>query len=798
MSYILVIVESPAKCKKIEKILGSNYKVMGSYGHIRQLNNLNQINDDYECNYDIIDSKKKVINDIKKAIKNSIEVVLATDDDREGESIAWHIADVFNLNIKTTKRIIFHEITEKAIKEAIENPKIINMNLVNAQKCRQILDLLVGFKITPLLWKNITSNKNNSLSAGRCQTPALRLIYDNYKEIENNPGKLCYNISGYFTSNCTRFELNKDLYKKEELLDFLEKSKIHKHILKKDEIKEVIKTPPQPYTTSLLQQSANNKFNFSPKETMSLAQKLYELGYITYMRTDSMFYSEEFIASTIIYIEKIYNKKYVQKNIEKYKHKEKEKEKQKEDNKKKNKKDKNKKPDTSQEAHEAIRPTNINVKELEENENINKKHIKLYKLIWTNSLQSLMADAVFNRMNITINAPLNYYYKYSAEIIKFIGYLIVEDYEKSKENLTNKANYSYFETYIDNKEIDYKKIVCEETLKELVSHINECKLVKLLEQKGIGRPSTFSSLVDKIQERKYVNKENVQGIKKEIEIYTLVKDNINIKKEEKQFKNEKNKLVITQIGIFVIEFLIKYFDTLFDYNYTNNMEKKLDEIANNNEVYKNLCNECNIFIEELIKNNELTNKNSTNSKKTTNIQIDDKHTYYIGKNGPVIKYKKEDDSLGFYSVKSDINIDKLKNNEYKLEELIETNDKLLGMYKNKEVYLKNGKFGYYIENGDIKKSLNYVKINIPHKNITLEDAIQILDESSNSTNKLIRKINDDLSIRTGKYGDYIFYKTDKMKKPQFLKLTNFENDYKTCDIKLLKNYIIENHKIVVK
>lgn len=785
MSYILVIVESPAKCKKIEKILGSNYKVMGSYGHIRELSNLNQINNDYECTYDTIDSKKKVINDIKKAIKNSTEVVLATDDDREGEAIAWHIADVFNLNINTTKRIIFHEITEKAIKEAIENPKIINMNLVNAQKCRQILDLLVGFKITPLLWKNITSNKTNSLSAGRCQTPALRLIYDNYKEIENNPGKLCYNILGYFTSNCIRFELNKDLYKKEEVLDFLEKSKIHKHILKKDEIKEAIKTPPQPYTTSLLQQSANNKHNFSPKETMSLAQKLYELGYITYMRTDSTFYSEEFIESTIIYIEKTYNKKYVQKNIEK----------QKEDNKTKNKKDKNKKPDTSQEAHEAIRPTNINVKELEENENINKKHIKLYKLIWTNSLQSLMADAVFNRMNITITAPLTYYYKYSTEIIKFIGYLIVEDYEKSKEYLTNKANYSYFESYIDNKEIDYKKIICEETLKELGSHINECKLVKLLEQRGIGRPSTFSTLIDKIQERKYVNKENVQGIKKEIEIYTLTNDNIDIKREEKQFKNEKNKLVITQIGIFVIEFLIKYFDTLFDYNYTNNMEKKLDDIAKNNEAYKKLCNECNIFIEELIKNNELTN---TNSKKTTNIQIDDKYTYCIGKNGPVIKYKKEDESLGFYSVKSDINIDKLKNNEYKLEDLIETNDKLLGLYNNKEVYLKKGNFGYYLENGDIKKSLNYVKINIPQKNITLEDAIQILDETSNSSNKLIRRINNDLSIRTGKYGDYIFYKTDKMKKPQFLKLTNCENDYKTCDIKLLKNYIIEHHKIVIK
>lgn len=796
MSYILLIVESPAKCKKIEKILGGNYKVMGSYGHIRELNNLNQINDEYECKYEIIESKKKVLNDIKKAIKSSTEVILATDDDREGESIAWHIADVFNLDICTTKRIIFHEITEKAIKDSIQNPKRLNMNLVNAQKARQILDLLVGYKITPLLWKNINSNKNNSLSAGRCQTPALRIIYDNYKEIENNPGKLCYNISGYFTSNCIKFELNKDLYKKEEVIDFLEKSKVHNHILKKEEIKEVTRTPPSPLTTSLLQQSANNKFNFSPKETMGLAQKLYEGGYITYMRTDSIFYSDEFIESTINYIEKTYNKKYVHKNIEKYKYKEKEEKEEKEKSKKKSKK----KVDTSQEAHEAIRPTNITVKELEENENINKKHIKLYKLIWTISLQSLMADAIFNRLTVNISAPLNYYYKFSGEIIKFIGWLIVEDYEKSKEYISNKENYYYFESYINNKEIEYKKIICEETIKELVTHINECRLVKLLESQGIGRPSTFSSLVDKIQERKYVNKENVQGIKKEIEIFTLTKNNINIKKEDKQFKNEKNKLVITQVGIFVIEFLIKYFDTLFDYNYTNNMEKRLDEIAKSNVDYKILCDECNKFIEELIKNNNLNinSTNNTNSTNSTNIKIDEKHTYMIGKNGPVIKYVKEDGTIGFYNVKSEINIDKLKKNLYKLEDLIETSNKLLGLYKNKEVYLKKGKYGYYIEHDEIKKSLNYVKINVPHKNISLDDAIQILDESSNSTNKLVRKINEDLSIRTGKYGDYIFYKTDKMKKPQFLKLLNFENDYKTCDIKLLKNYIIENHKIVVK
>ena len=239
------------------------------------------------------------------------ETILATDDDREGEAIAWHICKVFNLNIETTKRIIFHEITEKAIKNAIQNPTIINLNLVYAQQGRQILDLIVGFKITPLLWQHIIANTRNSLSAGRCQTPALRLVYDNYREIKESPGKLSFNTSGIFTNKNISFQLNHNHLSHEEIQTFLEQSKLFKHILSKEKERETKKNPPQPFTTSSLQQSANNNMHISPKETMALAQKLYEGGYITYMRTDSKVYSKEFIDKTCIFIEDHYDKSYI-------------------------------------------------------------------------------------------------------------------------------------------------------------------------------------------------------------------------------------------------------------------------------------------------------------------------------------------------------------------------------------------------------------------------------------------------------------------------------------------------------
>ena len=789
MSYTLLIVESPAKCGKIEKFLGSNYKVIGSYGHITHLSNLSQIDfkNNYKPSFDIIETKQSQISKMRKAINNAQEVILATDDDREGEAIAWHIAKVFKLNMANTKRIVFHEITERAIKNAIANPRSINLDIVYAQQGRQILDLIVGFTITPLLWKHIVSNTKNALSAGRCQTPALRLVYDNYKEIEKSPGKLSFNSSGYFTSKNIQFTLNTNHETHDSMKEFLEQSKQFKHMLSKAKERETIKNQPEPFTTSGLQQEANNIMHISPKETMELAQKLYECGYITYMRTDSKVYSEEFIEASKTYIIEKYKPEYINPEINKLIQ---------------NKDATNVKTtsenNNTQEAHEAIRPTNINVDNVDNVDNeetFSAKHRKLYKIIWSNSLESMMAPAVYKQLVVNISAPQDATYKYSAEENIFLGWKAVLGQEEEK-----------YYTYLKNiKEglVSYKKITCKQTLKELKSHFSEARLVQLLEQKGIGRPSTFSSLVEKIQERNYVLKQNVEGKKIEVIDYELSETNIFEEKGTKEFGNEKNKLVITQMGIFVIEFLIKYFDDLFDYTYTKSMEDELDNIAHGKKKYYELCDECNSFITSLINSNNLFIKcdsNLENGEKLEKltIKIDAKHTYLIGKSGPTIKFAKEDGSLGFYGVKKDINIEKLKRGEYKLEELIETKEettKLLGVYNGENVYLKNGKFGYYLECGQLRKSLKTIKINVPFKEIKIDDALTILKDCDSETNSLVRKISNDLSIRKGKFGDYLFYKTPTMKKPQFLKLNEFNEDYKNCSLEFLKSWIKDKYNL---
>ena len=806
MSYTLVIVESPAKCEKIEKFLGAGYKVIGSYGHITHLSNLDQIDvkNNYKPNFAIIDTKKAQIEKMRKAIKGAKEVILATDDDREGEAIAWHIAQVFGLALETTKRIVFHEITERAIKHALANPRTLNLELVYAQQARQILDLIVGFTITPLLWKYIVSNSKNALSAGRCQSPALRLVYDNYKEIQESPGKLSFNSCGYFTSKNIQFTLNKNFDSHDTIKDFLEQSKTHKHSLTKAKERELIKNPPVPFTTSGLQQAANNNMHISPKDTMALAQKLYEGGYITYMRTDSKVYSEDFVEEGKNYISEKYRPEYIHPEINRLiQNKDKivsnveegEKDETKTaKSKSKSKKEKSKKETTAennaQEAHEAIRPTHIDLETIPDSEEtFSAKHRKLYKLIWTNSLESMMAPAKYLQLVVNINAPCDALYKYCAEENIFLGWKAVNGAEEEKY-------YDYFQN-MKEEVINYKKITCKQTLKELKSHYSEAHLVQLLEQKGIGRPSTFSSLLEKIQERNYVTKQNVDGKKLEIIDYTLMDNAIIQEQGTKEFGNEKNKLVITQTGIFVIEFLIKYFSKLFDYDYTKSMEDELDNIAQGTKKYYELCDECYGFINDLIKTNNLaTNANVTNGPEKIQLAIDPKHTYLIGKHGPTIKYTKEDGTLGFYGVKKDIDLNKLKAGHYKLEELIETkeeNNKLLGSFQNVPVYLKKGKFGYFLECGELRKSLNTVKINVPIKEIKIEDALTILNDRASEGNSLVRRISNDLAIRKGKYGDYIFYKTETMKKPQFLKLNDFNDDYTNCSLEFLNSWIKEKY-----
>jgi DNA topoisomerase-1 len=764
MTYILVIVESPAKCQKIEGFLGPGYKCLASYGHLTTLLSLKNIdiNNNFKLTFTTISEKLKHIDKLRKAINLSKEVIIATDDDREGEAIGWHICQLFNLNVNTTKRILFNEITKSAILNSINKPSILNLNLINAQQTRQILDLLLGYQISPILWKNISSNTKNSLSAGRCQTPALRLVYDNYLETKDNNGTQVYNTIGYFTDKLFNFNLDYEFNDSDKVEEFLNLSISHKHIISNDKQKESKRNPPQPFTTSLLQQVANNNLHISPKETMKICQKLYEEGLITYMRTDSKIYSKEFIEISKKFIENKYGSEYFNINFQSS-----------DQSDKKSKDNKN----LAQEAHEAIRPTDINKEDIDDK--FTKKEINLYKLIWKNTIQSCMLPAIYFTILYKISAPNNLFYKYLTESPKFLGWHITLDL---KDNL-NLIGFNYLPK-LKNKEVKFSSISSTVTIKDLKTHYTEAKLVQLLENKGIGRPSTFSSLIDKIQERNYVKKDNIIGKTINCLNFTLNNQNkISKNQTEKVFGNEKNKLVIQPLGIIVIEFLINNFNDLFNYNFTCTMEDKLDLIAKENLDHIQICKEFNSNILNLI--------GDTKSLSKEEIKLDDHHSYIIGKYGPIIKFTK-DNKTTFKKIKDDLDHELIKEKKLTIEEIIDNNTTknegtFLGNQDEKDIYLKTGKFGIYITWGDKNISLKTIKKDF--NEITFQDIKPFLNQT------LIRKINENVSIRNGKYGDYIFYKTNKMKTPKFFKLDQFEDDYKNCNLKLLESWIKEKYNI---
>ena len=784
----LIIVESPAKCKKIEEYLGPGYKCVASYGHLRTISSLKDIDieNNFKPTYTIIDDtiKKKQIEFLRKEIKNAHEVILSSDIDREGEAISYSIIELFKLPLNT-KRITFNEITETAIRHAIENPRTIDMNIVNAQQARQILDVLVGFKVSPVLWKLVKKGKDNALSAGRCQTPALKLVYENQKEIDESIERKVYNTTGYFTNSNLPFDLSKQIEDEDDMIDFLEKSVDFSHIYNCSQPVKVFKQPPEPFTTSRLQQVASNELHYSPKETMRICQLLYEGGYITYMRTDSKTYSGDFLTSTKEYIIKTYDAEYIGQllgencddNIVK-------------ETVKKRSKKTEKKTEFAQEAHEAIRPTNISLQNLPEE--LDSKEKRMYKLIWSNTLESCMSRASFYSVTASISAPENSKYSYSTEIINFPGWKIVEN-KFSREN----KEYQYLQNIKKESPIQYKKIYSKVTIKGSKMHYTEAKLVQLLEEKGIGRPSTFSSLIDKIQERGYVKKEDIKGKEIICRDFELEDREICEIENKREFGNEKSKLVIQPLGIIVMDFLDKHFNRLFNYDYTSSMESSLDKISKGQLIWFELCAICNREIDDLIE--------IIQDETKFEFQIDDNNTFLIGKYGPVIKCVEEKngkEEISFKSVKKDFDVSKLKNGELEIDEIIETNKSQsikynLGKYQDKDVILKKGKFGLYASWGDNSKTLKELG-NRPIENITFEEVKEILEKRSCGT---VREINSSLSIRNGPKGDYIFYKNPKMKKPIFHDIKSFTNetkeDYKICNIIILKSWISEKYSIKI-
>lgn len=761
---ILVIVESPSKCKKIKDFLNdiddfNIYDVVSTMGHITELRSLNSIDmvDNFRTTYDIIEKKKKTIDIIRKKINAVDEVVLGCDNDREGESINYYVCSVFNLSL-STKRIVFNEITRTAIEQAIKNPITINMNVVNAQKARQIIDMLVGFKISPMLWKYISRSTENSLSAGRCQSPALKLVYENQKECDNRVETNVYKSVGYFTNKTIDFELNAEFGTIDELKVFLNGSIDFNHEYTCSKPIKVVKNQPKPFTTSRLQQAASNEFGFSPKETMKICQTLYETGFITYMRTDSNLYSKEFITQAKKYIATTYSASYVSSVIDslcidivELKQKE---------------------------AHEAIRPTDVSLCELSNEMNFKEK--RLYKLVWNNTIESCMQPAKYNSVTANITGFGNTTFTYKSENIDFLGWKIV------KNNAKNDKYFLYLQNIKNPSIINLIKITSQQIIKDKKLHYSEAKLVQLLEEQGIGRPSTFATLIEKIQERDYVKKMDITSKKIDCVDVELFDNKIVETQTTREIGGEKNKLIIQPLGIIVIEFLQEHFNNIVDYEYTKRMENELDMIADGTKDIVGLCDECNKSIDAF------TYKLDGESR--VSIPIDENNSYIIGKHGPVIKCKEEKDGkevVVFKNVKSDIDISRLKNGGYLLEEIVSANsDIVLGYYEDELVLLKTGKYGFYC---------NWKNKNIPLKDTKdrMMDSITLDEVIKNITieTKIQREISDTLSIRKSDRGDYIYFKTTIMKKPKFLDIKDFAEDYINCELNILKSWIKNKYNV---
>ena len=735
----LLIVESPAKSKTIEKLLGPNYIVLSSFGHIRNLDKKNlgiDVENGFRPTYKILTERSKQIKAIQETIKKVDKVLLASDEDREGEAIAWHCAVVFKLNLKELNRICFHEITKTALENAVANPRTINMEMVNSQQARRILDRIVGFKLSPLLWKYIAPK----LSAGRVQSSALKVLVDQEKEIEKFIEKKNYKTIGNFDKKING-SLNIAFDNEEFGINFLNDCIKSTFTIKSIDKKKHEQRPPPPYITSTIQQDACSRFGVGAKKIMSVLQHLYENGLITYHRTDSTNLSTQIQDEIKGYINNKFGVKYLHPRIYKSKIK------------------------CAQEAHEAIRPTHIEQEELDDKfDNIDKK---IYNLIWKRTVASQMSASISEIYTIIISiSERKEWFISKAEKLLFDGYKKVYEDLSKKETGEETEEDIVSEFIIDNiKEgeiLKYLKITCSEKYSNPPTHYTESSIIKKMEKIGIGRPSTYSSIIETILDKKYVEKKDIKGVKVNININILEKDKIKNKKDDITIGAEKKKLVPTDLGINTIQFLEKNFTNILDSNFTSSLEEKLDNIVNNNIEWESVVSEFyNGFIPNVDKLNDKTliSQNNIDKKRFLGNNEDGKPVYaYIAKYGPVIqigegkdiKYVKID---GEYSV-----------NSVKLEDLVNMckYPKKLGMYEEKEILLKKGMYGLYI---------NYDGKNIKilegfDENLTLEDGIKCIVESDKKSenNSLIKKV-DDYLIKNGAYGPYIHYQKKFYKIP---------------------------------
>ena len=734
MAKNLLIVESPAKAKTIEKILGDDFEVKSCYGHIRDLEKEEMgidINNKYQPRYIVPEEKQKVVKELKSLAKKSGEVWLATDEDREGEAISWHLCEVLGLDPLTTKRIVFHEITKPAIQKSVQNPRTVDMNLVNAQQARRILDRIVGFELSPVLWRKM-SMKNN-LSAGRVQSVAVRLIAEREREINAFTPISTFKIEAQFTSKDTsgrnvNFTAEGKKHSNAESAEkFLQGCIGANYTVTDIQVKPAKKTPPAPFTTSTLQQEASRKLGYSVSRTMVLAQKLYESGKITYMRTDSVNLSETAVDDIKKQVSSQYGDKYIQ--VRKFKNKN----------------------ESAQEAHEAIRPTYM------ENTSVEDSDVRrLYELIWKRTMACQMADAELEKTIAKIQISTNKEeLTAQGEVLKFDGFLKVYMEDKDEEDITeDEHEEGMLPPLTVNQKLSLKEMKAIERFSRPLPRYTEASLVKKLEELGIGRPSTYAPTISTILKRGYVEKRDKEGVKRDYRIYTLKHDHIQKVTEQENTGAEKSKLFPTDLGLVVTDFLKQYFDDIMDYSFTARIEEEFDEVAEGKMEWNKMIDDFyNPFKKDVENTIETAERISGERDLGTDPATGKPVIARMGRYGPMVQIGKQDDEEKpkFAKLKNTQSIETIN-----LEEAMELFKlpRTIGQFEDQDVQVNIGRFGPYIAHD--KKFYSLGKELDPYT-ISREEAIPIIIEKRTAKEERTIKVfeKEKIQLLRGPYGPYI-------------------------------------------
>ena len=741
----LVIVESPAKAKTIEKFLGKDYVVKSSFGHIRDLSKKGlgvKIDKDFSPKYEILDDKKRVVEELSKLSKQVQTVWLASDEDREGEAIAWHLAEVLDLPIDKTKRIVFHEITKSAILNAIESPRTIDMNLVNAQQARRVLDRIVGFELSPVLWKKVKP----ALSAGRVQSVAVRLIVEREREI------IAFNSTPYFRvvaqfyiagdkrQSLFKAELQHRFETKEEAEAFLQSCVGANFTVAKSEEKPTKRYPAAPFTTSTLQQEAGRKLGMSVAQTMSVAQKLYEQGLITYMRTDSVNLSAQAIAQCKNEISALFGDKYS--SAHNYKTKTK----------------------GAQEAHEAIRPSYIDRHQIEGTA----AEKRLYELIWKRTVASQMVAADVDRSTIVIDMEgSQWQFVATGEVVRFDGFLRLYS-ESVDEEQSNDSSEAILPKMEVGAAVQSSQIVATERFSMAPARYNEASLVKRMEELGIGRPSTYAPTITTIINRGYVVKQNKEAQKRQYTALTLsASGKISEKTLSESYGKEKNRLAPTDIGMVVNDYLESQFEQIMDYNFTANVEKEFDRIAEGNITWNDMITDFYSPFHDLVENAITTQTDKNNQIRVLGVDPETGKAVKarIGRYGPMVEIEAEEGGKSRYaSLKKGQLIESIT-----LEEALElfALPRNLGKYEGQDLMVGIGRFGAYVRYGNTFASLT--KSDDPYT-LQYERAVELIEQSKAQAVAAAAPIktfdeDKDMVIKNGRYGAYIAYKGKNYRLP---------------------------------